>query len=139
MHLSLPTSESMVEYRVLDTRNFRQTFEYSKFRVIRSSNRALIFHYFIIFSTFIKLMKKISSTKLININFFLIKIFYNCDHLISYLSQMCILIVIRWRNYFRKLFVLASTKKSGNDQDVFYEIESIFNLFIHAIKSFIIS
>ena len=34
------TSDSIVEHRVLDTRTFGFGFEYSKFRVIQSSNRA---------------------------------------------------------------------------------------------------
>ncbi len=37
---SILSSDSMVEYRVLNTRTFLQNFKYSKVRVTRSSNRA---------------------------------------------------------------------------------------------------
>jgi hypothetical protein len=39
----LGSSDSIVEHRVLDTREFCLHFEYSKFRVIGPSNRVLLF------------------------------------------------------------------------------------------------
>jgi hypothetical protein len=44
-------SDSMVEYLVLDTRNFFRIFEYSKFRVNVTSNQALTSSQYMIYFT----------------------------------------------------------------------------------------
>jgi hypothetical protein len=74
-------SVSTVEHRVLDTRTFWRFFEYSKFRVIVSSNRALNFllNFFIntfsliFFHLFCRKVGKHLFEKLMNIKLILIK------------------------------------------------------------------